>query len=252
MITAAKGIDISSWQHPEGKPIDWAAVRASGVVFAIVKATQGTGYTNPWLREDLTAARKAGVLVGAYHYWEEGLEPTAQAEHFIASLVGEVLDLGAWLDFEPGPATPFIGGQFVTPFKAAVAGARGSCGLYCDESWAVQLRADSVPLGRLWLAAWSGEPTGLSALITQGLAETVPGVPAECDTDAIANVRSLNLATAPPPPPPPAAKVEQVAETAGAAVVTGPLTDEQARERFEGAEEEPEAPSSAAQAEPIT
>ena len=246
MTTAAKGIDISSWQHPEGKPIEWPAVRAAGFVFAIVKATQGTTYVNPWLREDLAAARRAGVLVGAYHYWEEGLEPTAQAEHFIGSLVGEALDLGAWLDFEPGPVAPFSGGQFVSPFRTAVAAVRGSCGLYCDEAWAAQLRADSVPLGRLWLAVWEGEATVGGALIAQGKAEAVPGVPAECDTDTIANVRSLNLATAPAPEPSKPVPPVAAEATEPAFVETGPITDEQAREHFEGAEENPEP----AQAEP--
>jgi lysozyme len=66
------GIDVSSHQHPDGRPIDWPAVRAAGISFAFIKVDEGPGrrgrYTNPWFRADWDRARDAGVLVGPYHY----------------------------------------------------------------------------------------------------------------------------------------------------------------------------------------
>jgi lysozyme len=67
------GIDVAAHQHPGDKPIDWKAVRRSGVRFAFIKATEGAGRnntasTNPWFGKDWDAAGAAGVQRGAYHY----------------------------------------------------------------------------------------------------------------------------------------------------------------------------------------
>ena len=67
------GIDVAAHQHPGDKPIDWKAVRNSGVRFAFIKATEGAGRaasvsTNPWFGKDWKGAGSAGVLRGAYHY----------------------------------------------------------------------------------------------------------------------------------------------------------------------------------------
>lgn len=79
------GIDIARYQHPGGAPIDWAAV-AEEKRFVIIKATEGTGYINPYFAQDLAAARKAGLLVGAYHYLRFSSSGVAQADHFLRTL----------------------------------------------------------------------------------------------------------------------------------------------------------------------
>ena len=61
------GIDVSKYQGN----IDWAAVRASGVKFAWIKATEGADHMDSKFRENWDAAKAAGVPRGAYHfvYW---------------------------------------------------------------------------------------------------------------------------------------------------------------------------------------
>jgi lysozyme len=61
------GIDVSKWQGQ----IDWQAVRASGVSFAFIKATEGGDRIDDRFRENWEGARRAGVARGAYHftYW---------------------------------------------------------------------------------------------------------------------------------------------------------------------------------------
>src|SRR6478609_3353605 len=46
------GVDVASYQRPGGQPIDWGAVKRAGHSYAFVKATQGTGYTNPYFASD--------------------------------------------------------------------------------------------------------------------------------------------------------------------------------------------------------
>ncbi len=82
-----RGVDISSWQHPGGTEIGWGTVRAAGIGFAIIKATEGSSYTNPYFAGDRDHARQAGLVVGMYHYARPML-PIAtavdQADRFLA------------------------------------------------------------------------------------------------------------------------------------------------------------------------
>lgn len=61
------GIDVSKYQ---GK-VDWRAVRAAGVKFAWIKATEGADHLDPEFRRNWFEAKAAGVPRGAYHfvYW---------------------------------------------------------------------------------------------------------------------------------------------------------------------------------------
>jgi len=62
-----QGIDVSRYQ---GK-IDFERVRAAGVHFAFIKATEGSDYVDPNFARNWAAARAAGLPRAAYHfmYW---------------------------------------------------------------------------------------------------------------------------------------------------------------------------------------
>ena len=74
-----KGIDVS---HHQG-PIDWEGVRRSGMAFAYLKATEGTGFTDPRFASHARVARDAGVRVGGYHYFSMCSPGAEQADHFV-------------------------------------------------------------------------------------------------------------------------------------------------------------------------
>lgn len=77
------GTDASSWQHVDGKPIDWQAFKNAGFDFALIKATDGTDYVNPWFAQDTAAMRAAGVLRGAYHFPVFTESPEQQAVWYV-------------------------------------------------------------------------------------------------------------------------------------------------------------------------
>ncbi|NJC82648.1 GH25 family lysozyme, partial [Planosporangium mesophilum] len=96
------GIDVSSHDHELG-PIDWAGVAASGVQFAIVKATEGTSYVNPYFHGDYNAAKANGILTGAYVFARpDKRNPVAEANYFIdrAEWVNDSQTLVPMLDLE--------------------------------------------------------------------------------------------------------------------------------------------------------
>ncbi|MHA7209507.1 GH25 family lysozyme [Arthrobacter sp. MDT1-65] len=59
-----QGIDVSSHQGA----VDWRTARAQGSEFAYVKATEGTGYVNPFYGQQYGGAASVGMVRGAYHF----------------------------------------------------------------------------------------------------------------------------------------------------------------------------------------
>jgi hypothetical protein len=73
-------VDLSS---NNGHPIDYQAAKNAGVIAAFVKATDGTGYTNPFYAQDAAGFASVGVPVLAYHFAQFG-NAQAEAAHFLA------------------------------------------------------------------------------------------------------------------------------------------------------------------------
>lgn len=75
------GIDVSSHQGT----IEWSKVKADGFSFAYIKATEGSGYTDPEFARNWKEARASGITTGAYHYFTLCSSGEAQARDFLAT-----------------------------------------------------------------------------------------------------------------------------------------------------------------------
>lgn len=75
-----RGIDLS---HHQGD-VDWTAVRAEGIAFAYIKASEGGDFVDSRFDANWSAAGRAGVARGAYHFFSFCRDPDAQAKHFLA------------------------------------------------------------------------------------------------------------------------------------------------------------------------
>lgn len=66
------GADISRWQHPNDKTIDFATMYAAGLRFVIIKASDtrddADALSLKYLSMDHSAAQAAGIYTGFYHY----------------------------------------------------------------------------------------------------------------------------------------------------------------------------------------
>ena len=107
-IAAPTGPDVSSWQHVDGRLINWFAVRGSGNAFAMLKATEGLSYVNPYFVPDSLLMRAAGVARGTYHYARPNLPPEPQAALYSTVVLGQngTLDLPPVLDIENSGGLP--------------------------------------------------------------------------------------------------------------------------------------------------
>ena len=63
-----KGIDISRYQ---GNP-DFRRVKAAGIHYVMLKATEGVNYIDPCFKANAAAATAAGMPIGVYHFLRAG------------------------------------------------------------------------------------------------------------------------------------------------------------------------------------
>lgn len=89
------GVDVSNHQGP----IDWAALRAAGVAFAYIKASEGASFVDERFDANWRAAHGAGVPRGAYHFFTLCQPGQIQARHFLRT-VGARGELPPALDAE--------------------------------------------------------------------------------------------------------------------------------------------------------
>ncbi len=93
------GIDVSDYDGT----IDWNAVYAAGKQFAIIRASDGTGYLDKKFSANWHGAKAAGLVVGAYQYFRPKQDPIAQADlmlHFLTSVSFVAGDLPPVIDVE--------------------------------------------------------------------------------------------------------------------------------------------------------
>src|SRR4051794_8007755 len=129
-LAALRGPDVSSWNH--GGAISWQAVKNSGSSFVFIKATEGTGYTNPYFARDWRNSGAARLLHGAYHFARpssRAYSATTQARHYVRVMGGRlqyqslppVLDLEVSGGLSPpppiawAPTRPATGEKITSP-----------------------------------------------------------------------------------------------------------------------------------------
>lgn len=98
-----KILDVASHQHDANTGAWTAPMREfwSQAEAVIIKATEGTGYVNPFCDTDYQQAKKDGKPRGFYHYAKGG-DPRAEAEYFYNHTKGYTRDGIPALDWESG------------------------------------------------------------------------------------------------------------------------------------------------------
>ena len=95
------GIDVSRYQER----IAWEAVQKMEVDyiklgFAFIKATEGTGRTDPFFQRNWERSKRAGMVRGAYHFFIASRDGTEQAKNFAKAVKLQRGDLPPVLDVE--------------------------------------------------------------------------------------------------------------------------------------------------------
>ncbi|VAW71290.1 Lyzozyme M1 (1,4-beta-N-acetylmuramidase) [hydrothermal vent metagenome] len=102
-----RGIDVS---HHQGE-IHWKLVAEENIHFAYIKATEGQDFQDPRFKANWEAAKTAGIVRGAYHFFNFCSSPQKQAANFIATVPQDANSLPPVIDIE------FIGYCKIKPSK---------------------------------------------------------------------------------------------------------------------------------------
>jgi hypothetical protein len=106
------GLDIS---HHQDERLDLGRAKREGISYVILKATEGSTWTDPEFADNLAEARAAGLLVAAYHYQRPG---SAAAQ--VANVKAVVpRDVPVILDVEDGSGDVDLTRTLVARLRAA-------------------------------------------------------------------------------------------------------------------------------------
>lgn len=92
------GIDVSSWQGN----IDFSRVKQAGIDIVYIRVSEGTGFVDPYFRQNYENAKANGLKVGFYHYVTARTEKEAkeEANFFVSNISGTYPDCRLAMDFE--------------------------------------------------------------------------------------------------------------------------------------------------------
>lgn len=102
------GVDVSNHQGD----IDWNRVRADGIDFAYLKATEGGDYVDDRFAANWAATTTAGVRHGAYHFFTLCRPGTDQADNFLHVVPHDASALPPAVDLE------YVGNCAARPARA--------------------------------------------------------------------------------------------------------------------------------------
>lgn len=175
-----KGIDVSE----NNGAIDWAAIKAAGIEFVIVRLGYGRGHLDSNFFDNINGAMTQGLKVGVYYYSYALNEEDAKAEgEFLVQtlkdygLMPSDLAMGCWFDMEDADEWKthhgFPDAQTITnmcsEFICECNRNGYSCGIYASLDWLcnfihTEQLADYVPY---WCAQWGNSCDWSKAAIWQ-------------------------------------------------------------------------------------
>jgi len=159
------GFDVSGHQGA----VDWPASAGAGATFSYIKATEGTGYVNPYFAQQYNGAYQAGLIRGAYHFaTPDTSDGVSQADYFVAngggwSADGKTLPPAVDLEYNPyGDTcygmTPPVLVAWVHAFVTEVRARTGRYPtIYTSTRWWAMCMGNDATFGAdpLWIARYN-------------------------------------------------------------------------------------------------
>lgn len=165
-----KGIDVSKWNQT----IDWEAVKADGVEFAIIRcgyrgSSSGSLIIDPTYEQNIKGAIEAGIPVGVYFFTQAVSEVEAVEEaSMVINLIREYdVDYPVFLDSESaggsGRADFLTASERTSIHKAfleTIASAGYATGIYGSTNWLnAKVEMKELSNYHTWLAEYAEIPT---------------------------------------------------------------------------------------------
>lgn len=181
-----RGIDLSAHN---GVP-DFDSIAAAGIHFVYLKASEGSTFRDRAFLRNYLAARRAGLMVGAYHFFRFDCDGTSQASNFLRAVVGCEFQLPPAIDVEewgnPAGYSTAIISERLRSMTALITARRGKCILYTNKDGAARFMesafADTAFIPELWICSFTDPPLrGEWRLWQHSHKGKVPGVKGRVD-----------------------------------------------------------------------
>lgn len=152
--TSVTGIDVSHYQGV----VDWQAVKAANIGYAFAKASEGEAIVDSQFDANWQGMKAAGLLRGAYHFFDSSVDPVAQAKNFL-NAVGSLAasDLPPVLDIEIFRG-PFGNSSLANNVLTWLNNVQDACGrtpiIYTGPSFWDKYMTDQFGSYPLWVAEY--------------------------------------------------------------------------------------------------
>jgi len=151
--TVVQGVDVSVFQGT----INWPAVKAAGRDFAIARISDGS-YLDTTFATNWAGIKSAGMVRGAYQFFEPGQDPTTQA-NIVINAVGKLgngdLPVTADMEVTGSQSAATIAANLKTWVAAVTAGTGKVPMIYTAEGyWDGSVDSTAFGADPLWAANW--------------------------------------------------------------------------------------------------
>ena len=149
-----QGYDVSYYQGS----FNWGAAKANGVSFGFARISDGTGYIDPKFGPNWAGMKSAGILRGAYQFFEPGEDATAQA-NLVVQTLGKLQDgdLPAMIDVEAtgGQSPATVAAKVKTWLQIVEKGTGRRPFIYSGSYfWQDNVQDTSLSAYPFWIAAY--------------------------------------------------------------------------------------------------
>lgn len=163
------GIDVSKWNGD----IDWDVVKAEGVDFAIIRcgyrgSSSGCLVEDPYFKQNLAEAKKAGINVGIYFFTQATnmVEAVEEASMVITLLGDNTIDYPVFIDTEGAGGNGRADGldtdtrtAVCQTFCKTIENAGYQAGIYASRNWFKNnLYTQQLDGYNIWLAEYRQTP----------------------------------------------------------------------------------------------
>ncbi|MBA4542721.1 hypothetical protein H1164_07375 [Thermoactinomyces daqus] len=194
-----KGIDVSHHNAVS----DFSRVKAAGIEFVYIKASEGVTYRDPQYQPNANNAMKAGLLVGFYHFArpDNGNKPEDEAQNFVNAIsifkynLMPVLDLEVDVNIDDDALYQWAR-SFVNIVKAKTGyNVMLYTGLYYLNKYPALQNLKDLPL---WIAAYRSTAPSVSGWANWTVwqytdNENIPGIVESCDANYLNDLATIFL-----------------------------------------------------------
>ena len=185
-----KGIDLSHWNGT----VDFAKVKKAGYKFAILKAggSDSGYYKDTFFERNYSAAKKAGLYVGAYFFCGANFYkyPNKEASYFKKLLKGKEFEMPVYFDIESSPArTKALNTSACKTMCSLMEDDDYFVGIYGSDlnTFRSMLTYESLTSYAMWVARYGKEPSHTYGIWQKSATGNVSGVNGHVDLDLSTN-----------------------------------------------------------------